>query len=205
MILIHISQAKASSSGWWFQTFLFSPLLGEDCHFDEHIFQLGVSTTNSSLSGGQVAGCNMQFSLKSFVFSHCAAFRRIVSVRFLEKRGWWLLTTSLKAYVFFVFLPFCNFHTCVFRACLMFFIGIVVSLMLLLWYKTNCFFSFFMILHACLRGKDPGIPLRSDRSGWMVGRRPLSFTHFSLRSILLRTRPAKTPKTARPFFCKVSF
>ena len=29
-------------SRWWFQIFLeFSPLFGEDSHFDEHIFQMG--------------------------------------------------------------------------------------------------------------------------------------------------------------------
>ena len=32
---------------WWFQRFfLCSPLFGEDSHFDEHIFQMGGSTTN---------------------------------------------------------------------------------------------------------------------------------------------------------------
>ncbi len=30
------------SSRWWFQIcFIFTPILGEDSHFDEHIFQLG--------------------------------------------------------------------------------------------------------------------------------------------------------------------
>ena len=27
-------------TGWWFQICLFSPLFGEDFHFDEHIFQM---------------------------------------------------------------------------------------------------------------------------------------------------------------------
>ncbi len=32
--------------GGGFKYFLFSPLLGEDFQFDEHIFQMGGSTTN---------------------------------------------------------------------------------------------------------------------------------------------------------------
>ena len=32
--------------GGGFKYFLFSPLFGEDSHFDEHIFQMGGSTTN---------------------------------------------------------------------------------------------------------------------------------------------------------------
>ena len=31
------------TSRWWFQIFLFSPLLGEDFQFDDHIFQMGWS------------------------------------------------------------------------------------------------------------------------------------------------------------------
>ena len=34
------------SPGWWFQIFLFSPLPGEMIQFEEHIFQMGGSTTN---------------------------------------------------------------------------------------------------------------------------------------------------------------
>ena len=38
---------KPSFSGWWFQTFfIFTPILGEMIQFDEHIFQMGGSTTN---------------------------------------------------------------------------------------------------------------------------------------------------------------
>ena len=38
------------SLGGGFKSFLFSPLFGEDFHFDEHIFQMGWfnSTTNQS-------------------------------------------------------------------------------------------------------------------------------------------------------------
>ena len=36
--------------GGGFKYFLFSPLLGEDSHFDEHIFQMGGSTTNQNFS-----------------------------------------------------------------------------------------------------------------------------------------------------------
>ena len=32
--------------GGGFTYFLFSPLFGEDSHFDDHIFQMGGSTTN---------------------------------------------------------------------------------------------------------------------------------------------------------------
>ncbi len=31
---------------WWFQMFLFLPLLGEMIQFDDHIFHMGGSTTN---------------------------------------------------------------------------------------------------------------------------------------------------------------
>ena len=34
-------------SGWWFQIFvIFTPIPGEMIQFDEHIFQMGGSTTN---------------------------------------------------------------------------------------------------------------------------------------------------------------
>ena len=34
MVVVNLSR-------WWFQTFFFSPLFGEDFQFDEHIFQRG--------------------------------------------------------------------------------------------------------------------------------------------------------------------
>ena len=34
--------------GWWFHTFFCSPLLGEMIQFEEHIFQMGGSTTNKT-------------------------------------------------------------------------------------------------------------------------------------------------------------
>ena len=34
-------------TGWWFQIFvIFTPILGEMIHFDQHIVQMGGSTTN---------------------------------------------------------------------------------------------------------------------------------------------------------------
>ena len=35
------SRLKQQSFGWWFYSFLFSPLFREDSHFDKHIFQRG--------------------------------------------------------------------------------------------------------------------------------------------------------------------
>ncbi len=42
---VKLHQAKTYLGGG-FTYVLFSPLLGEDSHFDEHIFQMGGSTTN---------------------------------------------------------------------------------------------------------------------------------------------------------------
>ncbi len=37
----------ATYTGWWIQTFLiFTPILGEMIQFDEHMFQMGGSTTS---------------------------------------------------------------------------------------------------------------------------------------------------------------
>ena len=42
MEIMGVDRPKKHMTGWWFQIFLiFTPKLGEDSHFDEHIFQRG--------------------------------------------------------------------------------------------------------------------------------------------------------------------
>ena len=48
---------------WWFQSFFISPLLGEMIQFDEHIFQMGGSTTNQMQMYGNFEGFSALFGL----------------------------------------------------------------------------------------------------------------------------------------------
>ena len=47
---LEIYHKKTPFLGGGFKHFLFSPLFGEDSHFDEHIFQMGGSTTKQFLT-----------------------------------------------------------------------------------------------------------------------------------------------------------
>ena len=42
----HLPVIFLDASWWQLNDFLSSPLSGEDCQFDEHVFQMGGSTTN---------------------------------------------------------------------------------------------------------------------------------------------------------------
>ena len=49
MFFVFVDLIHLSSLGGGFKHFEFSPLLGEMIQFDEHIFQMGGSTTNQSV------------------------------------------------------------------------------------------------------------------------------------------------------------
>ncbi len=52
--------------GGGFKYFLFSPLFGEDFHFDDHIFQMGGSTTNQHITHFFKHACSRRFRTPLF-------------------------------------------------------------------------------------------------------------------------------------------
>ena len=47
LVMSKVNKTLQFLSRWWFQTFfIFTPKIGEDFQLDEHIFQMGGSTTN---------------------------------------------------------------------------------------------------------------------------------------------------------------
>ena len=82
-------------SRWWFQIFfVFTPNLGEDSHFDEHIFQMG--WFNHPLVLNWVL---QDMLIQKFLagIANMAAFSREASSRFSAGGCWWCLGAFLKS------------------------------------------------------------------------------------------------------------